>query len=278
MADLDILGIAQLGTKLSSSLDLHVETCRKARTKGIPKLVSLVNSTSTTLQQVYELSQQAHHAFSEVCINDINGLAATCRALYEGTLVLLVEREKHNDQDREIGNMKQEQVETLLSSLAAKTNPGYETWEWLEPRLKICQGELRRVKFELMLRFLLGSIAQFQLRFVLPCDTPLVEDAKRSFPALQRVLRAIGRVNDRCDLLLRTLLNDASHTTRNTSRSGNSGQRKMFRHLRLQSLSEKREVWLQTQGKVFYQWCMISFSDTVLVLLLSHRRLCRSRL
>ncbi|KAM0231299.1 hypothetical protein ACHAPO_008683 [Fusarium lateritium] len=163
MADPDILCIAQLGIKLSGALDLHAETCRQARTNGIPKLVYLINSTSATLLKVHELSQQARDAFTEVCLNDINGLAATCRILYEGILVLLVNGEKRNDEDKGIGTMTQDQVETLISSLAAKTYATYKVWDWLEPRLEVCQQELRHVKFELVLRFLLGSIAQFQL-------------------------------------------------------------------------------------------------------------------
>ncbi|XEV07283.1 hypothetical protein FSHL1_012570 [Fusarium sambucinum] len=163
MADLDILCIAQLGTKLSGTLDLHAETCHQARTNDIPKLVSLINSTSATLQKAHELSQQAPDAFTDVCLSDINGLAATCRVLLEGILVLFVNREKHSEENNQVGNMTQEQVKTLLSSLSAKNYPGYKVWEWLGPRLKICHQELRQVKFELMLRFLLGSIAQFQL-------------------------------------------------------------------------------------------------------------------
>ncbi|OBS23013.1 hypothetical protein FPOA_09332 [Fusarium poae] len=164
MEDPNILGIAQMGAKLSSALDLHGETCREARSNNIPNLVSLINSTSATLLKVHKLSQEAPDVFTEVCINDINGLAATCRVLYEGTLVILVHREKHNEEDKTIGSMKQEQFEILLSSLAAKTYSNYRVWEWLRPRLRICEQELRQAKFELMLRFLLGRIAQFQMR------------------------------------------------------------------------------------------------------------------
>ncbi|PCD29945.1 hypothetical protein FGRA07_10559 [Fusarium graminearum] len=163
MADLNILDIAQLGANLSSSLDLQAETCRKSRTKGIPKLLSLVNSTSSTLRKLHELSHQAPDAFTEVCINDINGLATKCRVLYEGILVLLVNRDEQHDENKEIGRMNNEQVESLLSSLTNKSFSNYKIWEWLDPRLKICQQELQQVKYELMMRVLLGSIAQFQL-------------------------------------------------------------------------------------------------------------------
>lgn len=166
MADLNILDIAQLGANLSSSLDLQAETCRKSRTKGIPKLLSLVNSTSSTLRKFHELSHQAPDAFTEVCINDINGLATKCRVLYEGILVLLVNRDEQHDENKEIGRMNNEQVESLLSSLTNKSFSNYKIWEWLDPRLKICQQELQQVKYELMMRVLLGSIAQFQLRYV----------------------------------------------------------------------------------------------------------------
>ncbi|GKU07243.1 unnamed protein product [Fusarium langsethiae] len=163
MADLNIPGIAQLGSNLSSSLDLQAETCRKARRNGFPKLVSLINSTSSTLQKIHELSQQSPDVFTQVCINDINGLASTCRVLYEGILFLLVNREENHEDGKEIGRMKQDQVESLLSSLMHKNFSGDKTWEWLDPRLEICQQELKQVKFELTLRFLLGSIAKFQL-------------------------------------------------------------------------------------------------------------------
>ncbi|KAM0304159.1 hypothetical protein ACHAPM_002231 [Fusarium culmorum] len=59
--------------------------------------------------------------------------------------------------------MNNQQVKSLLSSLTNKSFSSYKIWEWLDPRLKICQQELQQVKYELMMRFLLGSIAQFQL-------------------------------------------------------------------------------------------------------------------
>ncbi|KAG4283337.1 hypothetical protein FPRO04_13272 [Fusarium proliferatum] len=39
-----------------------------------------------------------------------------------------------------------------------------EAWNWLEPRLKICQQELKQAKFELVLRYLLGNIARLQMK------------------------------------------------------------------------------------------------------------------
>ncbi|KAF0634882.1 hypothetical protein FPSE5266_02398 [Fusarium pseudograminearum] len=162
MADLNILDIAQLGARLSSSLDLQTETYHEARQNGIPNLLSLIYSTSSTLRKLHELSQQTPDAFTEVCKNDINGLANACRVLYEGILVLLVHRDEQHDENKEIGRLSNERVECLLSSLTNKTFSNYKTWQWLSLRLKVCQQELRTVKFELTLRFLLGSIAQFQ--------------------------------------------------------------------------------------------------------------------
>ncbi|RGP62624.1 hypothetical protein FSPOR_9203 [Fusarium sporotrichioides] len=163
MADLNMPGIAQLGSNLSSSLDLKAETCRRARRNGFPKLVSLINSTSSTLRKVHELTQQSPDVFTEVCINDIDSLGATCRVLYEGILFLLVHREENHEDGKEIGRMKQERVESDFSSLMNKDFSGFKIWEWLGPRLEICQQELRQVKLELTLRFLLGSIAKYQL-------------------------------------------------------------------------------------------------------------------
>jgi hypothetical protein len=247
MADLNISGIAQLGSNLSSSVDLQAETCRKARRNGFPKLVSLINSTSSTLQKVHELSQQSPDVFTQVCVNDINGLASTCRVLYEGILFLLVNRDENQEDGKEVGRMKQDQVESLLSSLMHKNFSGDKTWEWLDPRLEICQQELKQVKFELTLRFLLGSIAKFQLRFVSYFDSPLAEETNWSLLALQCVPQAIGRMNVRYDSLLRTLLKKGWHTTRGLFRKGRNGQIIMKRHFRPKSLSKKKEVWSQIQ-------------------------------
>ncbi|UZP43140.1 hypothetical protein NXS19_010956 [Fusarium pseudograminearum] len=140
MADLNILDIAQLGARLSSSLDLQTETYHEARQNGIPNLLSLIYSTSSTLRKLHELSQQTPDAFTEVCKNDINGLANACRVLYEGILVLLVHRDEQHDENKEIGRLSNERVECLLSSLTNKTFSNYKTWQWLSLRQSLSTG------------------------------------------------------------------------------------------------------------------------------------------
>ncbi|RGP78267.1 hypothetical protein FLONG3_3582 [Fusarium longipes] len=163
MAGIDVQRIAQLGADLGSSLDLHSETSSRAKRRGFPKLASLVNSTSFTLRKLRKLFEQEPKTFTEACIDDIYALAHTCNILYRGILVLLVENPKDIEGYGNVGLMTSSRVKDLLSSLAKKSFLATETMKWLEPRLIICQQELKRVKFELMLRFLIGSIAQHQL-------------------------------------------------------------------------------------------------------------------
>lgn len=160
----DISRIVQLGTNLSNSLDLHVESCRKARKEGLPRLVSLVNSTASTLGRIHHLEKQIPNVFTDACMNDIQALSATCKIVYEGILLLLVKGERYNETGYKVGCMADETVESLMASLPYKGLSKDEAWEWVEPRLKICQQELTQLKLELMLRFLLGSIAHLQER------------------------------------------------------------------------------------------------------------------
>jgi hypothetical protein len=252
MAGLDIQGIAQLGPNLASSLDLHAEACYKARRNGLPKLVSLVHSTCSTLQKLHDLSQQGPKVFTGVCINDINALAATCDILYKGILILLVERSEYLERDNDIGHMTKERVEHLLCCLTKKTFSMAKTWEWLDPRLKICEQELTQVKFELMLRLLVVSIAQFQLRFVPSHDTRLLYDTDQSQSALRCDLRGIGRVKVRCDDQLKMLPEDAWHTTSVSLRGENAGRRKIVLCLLLGTMLMEREALPHFQGKFFY--------------------------
>ena len=163
MTSLDIAGTAQLGARLATALDLMNEAARSTANLDLPKLIAVVNSTSSTLQS---LSQQDTTLFKWGCINDINALAATCRVVYEGILVLMTKKAKHSEEDHDIGQMTQEKVDHLFSCLKNKPTLSYDSREWLGPRLRHCEQELKHAKFELVLRLLLGEIAEFQLRFV----------------------------------------------------------------------------------------------------------------
>ncbi|KAH7194396.1 hypothetical protein DER44DRAFT_677087 [Fusarium oxysporum] len=162
MADHTLDAVAQLGTSLASKLNLHSEGCRKSRQR-LPKLVSLVNSTASTIRQIHELVQQNDKIFTEACMKDINSLAAKCRAIYVGVLTLVAKKTQSVSGDKDAKTLSAEQVEELLACLANMSVWRTEAWNWLEPRLKICQQELKQVKFELVLRYLLGSIARLQM-------------------------------------------------------------------------------------------------------------------
>ncbi|KAH7183426.1 uncharacterized protein B0J16DRAFT_345789 [Fusarium flagelliforme] len=162
MESLDIVGTAQLGARLATALDLMNEAMKSTLNLDLPKLVAVVNTTSSTLQS---LSQQDTTLFTWACINDINALSATCRVIYEGILVLMTQRAKAlEEENHEIGQMTQEKIEHLFSCLKNKIPLTYNAREWLGPRLDLCKQELKHVKFELVLHLLLGNIAEFQSR------------------------------------------------------------------------------------------------------------------
>ncbi|RBQ79395.1 hypothetical protein FVER53590_12191 [Fusarium verticillioides] len=162
MADHSLDAVAQLGTSLASKLNLHSEGCRKSRQR-LPKLVSLVNSTASTIRQIHDLIQQNDKVFTEACVKDINLFAAKCRAIYVGVLTLIAKKTQSVSGDKDVKTVSAEQMEELLACLANMSVWRTEAWNWLEPRFKICQQELKQVKFELVLRYLLGSIARLQM-------------------------------------------------------------------------------------------------------------------
>ncbi|KAG4255891.1 hypothetical protein FPRO03_04839 [Fusarium proliferatum] len=162
MADHSLEAVAQLGTSLASKLNLHSEGCRKSRQR-LPKLVSLVNSTASTIRQIHDLIQQNDKIFTEACVKDINSLAAKCRAIYVGVLTLIAKKTQSVSGYKDAKTLSAEQIGELLACLANMSVWRTEAWNWLEPRFKICQQELKQVKFELVLRYLLGSIARLQM-------------------------------------------------------------------------------------------------------------------
>ncbi|KAG9501825.1 hypothetical protein J7337_007519 [Fusarium musae] len=166
MADHSLDAVAQLGTSLASKLNLHSEGCRKSRQR-LPKLVSLINSTASTIRQIHDLIQQNDKVFTEACVKDINLFAAKCRAIYVGVLTLIAKKTQSVSGDKDIKTVSAEQIEELLACLANMSVWRTEAWNWLEPRFKICQQELKQVKFELVLRYLLGSIARLQMERVM---------------------------------------------------------------------------------------------------------------
>ncbi|KAF5607996.1 hypothetical protein FPANT_625 [Fusarium pseudoanthophilum] len=162
MADHSLDAVAQLGTSLASKLNLHSEGCRKSRQR-LPKLVSLVNSTASTIRQINELMQKNEKVFTEACIKDIHSFAAKCKAIYVGVLTLIAKKTQSVSGDKDAKTLSAEQIEELLACLANMSVWRTEAWNWLEPRFKICQQELKQAKFELVLRYLLGSIARLQM-------------------------------------------------------------------------------------------------------------------
>ncbi|KIL94129.1 hypothetical protein FAVG1_02691 [Fusarium avenaceum] len=158
----DIGSVAKLGAGLSSCLVIHSEVDRKPR-RLLPKLVAVVNSTALTLGKIHHLIQGNSQVFTEAGMNDIESLTTTCRKIYTGIIIMLVWQTRSVKKDKDITSLLEEQAETLLSYITNNAICSYDSWNWLELRLRYCQHLLTQLKFELLMRYLLGSIANHQL-------------------------------------------------------------------------------------------------------------------
>ncbi|KAF5976237.1 hypothetical protein FBULB1_7012 [Fusarium bulbicola] len=163
MAHNDIEPVAKLGLSLASSLQVQSEANRRARQR-LPKLINLINSTALTLTKVDDLIQENPDAFTRPCLEDITCLTATCEKIYVGILIMLVRQTENMVGDKYINEIPREETGKYLQCIAHTTVWRYESWELLEVQLKYFRHRLTQIKFELMLRYLLGSIAQYQIR------------------------------------------------------------------------------------------------------------------
>ncbi|EXK82040.1 hypothetical protein FOQG_13557 [Fusarium oxysporum f. sp. raphani 54005] len=159
----DIEPVAKLGLSLASSLQVHSEANRRARQR-LPKLINLINSTALTLTKVDLLIQENADALTKLCLEDIASLTATCEKIYIGILIMLVRQTENVVGDKEINEIPREETGKYLYCIAHTNVWRLESWEWLEVQLRYFRHRLTQIKFELMLRYLLGSIAQHQMR------------------------------------------------------------------------------------------------------------------
>ncbi|KAG5746421.1 hypothetical protein H9Q70_010890 [Fusarium xylarioides] len=163
MAHNDIEPVAKLGLSLASSLQIHSEANRRARER-LPKLINLINSTALTLIKVDDLIQENADVFTKPCLVDLTSLTATCEKIYIGILIMLVRQTESVVGDKEINEIPREATGKYLHCIAHTSVCGYESWECLEVQFRYFRHQLTQIKFELMLRYLLGSIAQQQMR------------------------------------------------------------------------------------------------------------------
>ncbi|PNP61403.1 hypothetical protein FNYG_13886 [Fusarium nygamai] len=161
MAHNEIEPVAKLGLSLASSLQVHSEANRRARQR-LPKLISLVNSTALTLIKVDDVIQE--NALTKLCFEDITRLSATCEKIYIGILIMLVRQTENFVGDKELNEIPREETGKYLQCIAQTGVLSYESWKQLEVQLRYFRHWLTQIKFELMLRYLLGSIAQHQMR------------------------------------------------------------------------------------------------------------------
>lgn len=161
MAPNDIEPVAKLGLSLASSLQVHSEANRRAR-QTLPKLINLINSTALTLIKVDDMIQE--NALTKLCLEDVAGLTATCEKIYIGILIMLVRQTENFVGDKEINEIPREETGKYLQCIAHTGVWRYESWERLELQLRYFRHRLTQIKLELMLRYLLGSIAQHQMR------------------------------------------------------------------------------------------------------------------
>ncbi|KAF4499318.1 hypothetical protein FAGAP_4523 [Fusarium agapanthi] len=163
MAHNDIEPVAKLGLSLASSLQVHSEANRRARQR-LPKLINLINSTALTLIKVDDLIQENADALTKPCLEDISSLTATCEKIYIGILIMLVRQTENFVGDKDINEIPREETEKYLHCVAHTHVWRYQSWESLEVQLRYFRHRLTQIKLELMLRYLLGSIAQYQIR------------------------------------------------------------------------------------------------------------------
>ncbi|KAF5707190.1 hypothetical protein FMUND_11244 [Fusarium mundagurra] len=161
MAHNDIEPVAKLGLSLASSLQIHSEANRRAQ-QFLPKLINLINSTALTLIKVDDLIEE--NAFRKPCLEDISSLTATCEKIYIGILIMLVRQTESVVGDKELNDISREETAKYLDCIAHISVCGYKSWEDLEVQFRYFRHRLTQIKFELMLRYLLGSIAQHQMR------------------------------------------------------------------------------------------------------------------
>ncbi|KAF5980756.1 hypothetical protein FCOIX_4660 [Fusarium coicis] len=157
----DIEPVAKLGLSLASSLQVHSEANRTARQR-LPKLINLINSTALTLIKVDEIIQE--DALTKLCLEDITRLSAACEKIYIGILIMLVRHTESFAGDKELNEMSREETGKYLQCIAQTGVLSYKSWKHLEVQLRYFRHWLTQIKFELMLRYLLGSIAQHQMR------------------------------------------------------------------------------------------------------------------
>ncbi|KAF5548917.1 hypothetical protein FMEXI_4588 [Fusarium mexicanum] len=163
MAHNDIEPVAKLGLSLASSLQVHSEANRRARQR-LPQLINLINSTALTLTKVNDLIQENADALTKPCLEDISSLTALCEKIYIGILIILVRQTDSVIGDKEVNEIPREETGKYLDCIAHTNVSRYESWETLDLQLRYFRHRLTQVKFELMLRYLLGSIAQHQMR------------------------------------------------------------------------------------------------------------------
>ncbi|CVK98823.1 uncharacterized protein FMAN_08417 [Fusarium mangiferae] len=163
MAHNDIEPVAKLGLNLASSLQIESEANHRAQLV-LPKLINLINSTALTLTKIDNLIQESADALTTLCLEDITGLTATCEKIYTGILIMLVRKTESIVGDKEINKISREETGKYLDCVAHTSVWSDESWERLELELRYFRHRLTQIKFELMLRYLLGTIAQGQMR------------------------------------------------------------------------------------------------------------------
>ncbi|KAM0279279.1 hypothetical protein ACHAO9_011781 [Fusarium lateritium] len=158
----DIGSVARLGLSLASCLEFHHEGYHKS-CRVLPKLIAVVNSTALTLGKIQHLIQKNGQVFTEAGVNEIESLTTTCGKIYNGILIMLVQHTRSVKGDKDVTSLSEEQAETILAGFTNTTIWSDESWDWLQLRLKYCHHLLTQVKFELMMRYLMGCIANHQL-------------------------------------------------------------------------------------------------------------------
>ncbi|KAF4461873.1 hypothetical protein FALBO_11318, partial [Fusarium albosuccineum] len=161
------LAVAECGLSLVSILQTSIDAYSGARSR-LPKIVAVISSTATSLRQIHRLLEHSREVeepiFKEVCLQDVDQLAARCKKIYVTIVSLFTQASESYRNGEDITELSTEDFKHFSLNIAKLGVWRDDRWRWLQPRLQLCQEELKQVKFGVVSRLLLGSVAQFQLQ------------------------------------------------------------------------------------------------------------------
>lgn len=170
------VGVVGLGLQLATTLQTYVEGVAGAENR-LRELSFDVASTASTLKQLQDMLDADNAAientspgqsadsvtiFTDQGRRDIYSLSRRCEKVYQGILRVIVGASAPPSATgksiaRNVG----------LSDLTATRLVQFSRdlkWPWVEPRVKVCQEELRWLKMDLLLHLQVATVARIHLQ------------------------------------------------------------------------------------------------------------------